>query len=130
MECPRIFVIEDDQDIRESLEIALRFEGYEVESFANGQEAIDRMHKTPEPCLILLDMMMPIMDGEEFMRHFHELPATILPIPVFLVSANSSKEESNRMGCRGFLKKPVTLDALVSIVEKFCKPGRPRPRSP
>jgi CheY-like chemotaxis protein len=121
MDCLKIFIVEDDRSIRETLEEFLKFEGYGVESFADGQMAIDRLRKSPEPCLILLDMMMPVMNGEEFMNHFHTLPATILPIPVYLVSATSSREESRKMGCKGFLKKPVDLEAILVIVRHFCK---------
>lgn len=121
MECPKIFIVEDDDSIREAFEALLKHEGFGVESFANGQEAIDRLRKAPEPCLVLLDMLMPLMNGEEFMNHFHTLPATILPIPVFLVSATSNKDESKRLGCTGFLKKPVDLGVLLTIVRKFCE---------
>jgi len=121
MQCSKIFIIEDDRDIRETFEEILKGEGYAVESFADGQKAIERLHKAPEPCLILLDMMMPIMNGEEFMNHFHKLPATILPIPVFLVSANSTDATSKKMGCRGFMKKPVDIHALLLIVKTFCQ---------
>ena len=120
-ECLKIFIVEDDDNIREIFSLALKFEGYDVESFANGQEAIDRLRKTIEPCLVLLDMMMPVLNGEGFMEQFHKLPATIIPIPVFLISATSTKQESQKMGCRGFIKKPVDLDALLSIVRQFCK---------
>jgi len=121
MECLKIFIVEDDRHIRESFEAALKLEGYGVESFSNGQAAIDRLYQAPEPCLILLDMMMPVMNGEEFMEHFHKLPATIIPIPVFLVSGTSNKDESQKMGCKGFIKKPVDLGALLLIVKQFCK---------
>ncbi len=121
MECPKIFVVEDDRSIREILVQILKLEVYGVESFDNGKKAIDRLYQTPEPCLILLDMMMSVMNGEEFMEHFHKLPATILPIPVFLVSATSNKSESKKMGCKGFVKKPVDLDALLIIVKRFCE---------
>ncbi|MBC7692421.1 MAG: response regulator [Methylotenera sp.] len=119
--CPKIFVIEDDRDIREAFVSILESEGYGVESFADGQKAIDRLYTAPEPCLILLDMMMPIMNGEEFMEHFHKLPATILPIPVFLVSATSNAKHSGKMGCKGFVKKPIDLNALLMMVGEFCK---------
>ena len=123
-ECPKIFVIEDEDDIREAFVEALKVEGYRVESFADGQQAIDGLYKSPEPCLILLDMLMPVMSGEEFMEHFHKLPATILPIPVFLVSATSNQEHSFKMGCKGFMKKLIDLDALLIIVSSFCERNR------
>jgi CheY-like chemotaxis protein len=119
--CPKIFVVEDDKDIRELLGEALNGEGFGVESFSDGQKAIDRLYASPEPCLILLDMLMPIMNGEQFMHHFHRLPATILPIPVFLVSATCNETQSKEIGCRGFIKKPVDLEALLLIVGKYCE---------
>ena len=121
MQCPKIFIIEDDDGIREAFEELLKGEGYGVEAFADGLKAIERLQKAPEPCLILLDMMMPIMNGEEFMNHFHKLPATILPIPVFLVSANATKAGAVKLGCRGFVKKPVDLESLLLIVKTFCQ---------
>jgi CheY-like chemotaxis protein len=120
MGCQKIFIVEDDKEIRETFTEVLKFEGYGVESFANGKEAIDRLYQAPEPCLVLLDMMMPVMNGEEFMGHFHKLPATILPIPVFLVSASSGQGASKKIGCNGFLKKPVDITSLLTIVKQFC----------
>ena len=119
--CPKIFIVEYDAAIRQAFVEILEQEGYGVESFSDGQQAIDRLYATPEPCLILLDMLMPVMNGEEFMEHFHKLPATILPIPVFLVSATSNASQSGRIGCKGFMKKPVDLEALLLIVGKFCE---------
>ncbi len=121
LDCPKVFIVEDAKEIRETFEAALKMEGFEVESFVNGQKAIDRLKISPEPCLVLLDMMMPVMNGEEFMNHFHKLPATILPIPVFLVSATSGHDDAKRMGCKGFIKKPVDLEALLILVHTYCK---------
>jgi CheY-like chemotaxis protein len=121
LDCPKVFIVEDDKSIRETFEEALKSEGFEVETFADGQKAIDRLKTSPEPCLVLLDMLMPVMNGEEFMNHFHQLPATILPIPVFLVSATSSSAVALKLGCSGFMKKPVDLEALLIIVHTYCK---------
>jgi CheY-like chemotaxis protein len=119
--CPLIIVVEDDLDIRATLHEFLSLEGYRVESFPNGKEALARLHIAPEPCLILLDLMMPVMDGAEFMVEFSKFPAAIVPIPVFLVSGTASAEESERMGCYGFMKKPVDLEVLLVVVQKFCR---------
>jgi CheY-like chemotaxis protein len=121
VECPKIIIVEDDRDIRETLALCLETEGYGVESYANGRDAIDRLRHKPEPCLILLDMMMPIMDGAAFMREFAKLPATIVPVPVYLCSASACAEDQKRLACHGFIKKPVDLQALLIIVGKFCE---------
>jgi CheY-like chemotaxis protein len=120
-QCPKIIIIEDDKDIRESMELLLDSEGYGVESFADGRAALARLHKSPEPCLVFLDMLMPIMNGWEFMEEFKKHPATIVPIPVYLCSASATKEDSKIMGCRGFIKKPFDLTLLIHIVEKYCE---------
>ena len=116
----KLFLIEDDQSIREAFTLCLESEGYEVESFSNGKEALARLHVTPEPCLILLDLMMPIMDGMEFMLKFSKFSTTVIPVPVYLCSAAASKDESVKMGCTGFLKKPVDIEVLLKIVKDCC----------
>lgn len=121
MPCRKVFIVEDDHDIREALETLLVSEDFRVESFSNGETAIARLRVSSPPCLVLLDMLMPVMNGAEFMHYFQTLPAAILPIPVFLVSGTSSPEEAERLGCRGFIKKPVSLESLLVIVRKFCE---------
>jgi len=124
LECPKILIIEDDSEIRELLRIALEGKGYGVESFSNGKLAIERLHHKPEPCLILLDLMMPVMNGIEFMREFAKLPITIVPIPVYLCSATSSAAKAKRIKCNGFIKKPVDMEAFFLIVHIFCKTNK------
>ena len=116
----KIFLIEDDQHIRETFTLCLESEGYEVESFSNGKDALSRLHVAAEPCLILLDLMMPIMNGMEFMLEFSKFPAAVIPVPVYLCSATGNKNESRNMGCTGFIKKPVDLEVLLRIVRDWC----------
>ncbi|MBC7754086.1 MAG: response regulator [Moraxellaceae bacterium] len=121
MKNPRILIIEDDEDIRELCQILLIKAGFTVETCVNGLEALIALQKHDEPCLILLDMMMPIMNGREFMAAFTKKPHTIVPIPVYLVSATGDKNDGKEMGCLGFLKKPFDCDALLAIVDTHCK---------
>lgn len=93
MMCPRILIIEDDDDIRELCRDILETEGFSVETCINGQEALSSLDNYPDPCLIFLDMLMPIMSGTEFMTEFAKRPHTIVPIPVYLVSATAQKIE-------------------------------------
>ena len=124
MECPKVFLVEDDTAIRETFRLCLESEGYGVESFVNGKDALERLRRKPEPCFILLDLMMPVMNGAEFMEEFAKLPAIIVPIPVYLCSATASPAECKALGCRGFVKKPVNLDVLLKIVKDFCQSSR------
>jgi CheY-like chemotaxis protein len=121
VDCPKVIVIEDDHDIRQVFQELLEGEGYAVEAYESGQEALDRLTRKPEACLILLDMMMPGMDGAQFMAEFAKLPATIVPIPVYLCSAVATAEKAKAMDCRGFIKKPVDLNVLLLIVQQFCR---------
>lgn len=77
MRNPRVLIVEDDDDIRELCQILLAKAGYSVESCANGREALVALLKHEDPCLILLDMMMPILNGREFMEAFTKKPHTI-----------------------------------------------------
>jgi CheY-like chemotaxis protein len=120
-QCPKIIIIEDNSYIRELMESFLTSEGYGVESFSDGHVALLRLRKFPEPCLIFLDFLMPLMNGWEFMEEFKKHPATIVPIPVYLCSASASEANSKALGCRGFIKKPFDLTCLVHIAEKYCE---------
>ena len=121
MKCHKIFIIEDDRDIRECFRMTLESEGYSTESFENGRDAIARLDHSAEPCLILLDFMMPVMNGTEFMKKFAKFPTTVIPTPVFLCTAGGTEKDSISMGCCGFIKKPVDLDILLMIVQKHCQ---------
>jgi len=116
----KIFLIEDDEAIRTTFKLCLESEGYDVEAYENGKVALARLQQVPEPCLILLDFMMPIMGGMEFMLEFAKLPATVVPVPVYLCSATASSGESRKMGCNGFIKKPVDLEVLLKTVKDYC----------
>ena len=115
-----IFLIEDDEGIRSTFKLCLEMEGYDVEAYEDGRAALARLHQVREPCLILLDFMMPVMNGMEFMLEFSKLPATVVPVPVYLCSASASLNQSHQMGCAGFLKKPVDLEVLLKIVRDYC----------
>jgi len=118
----RVLIIEDDVDIREALIGILRDEGYLTDGVGNGLEALDHLRaprRTP-PCLILLDLMMPVMNGWQF-RAEQQQDAGIAKIPVIVISADSSvKQKSEALGSAGFLKKPIELDALLEVVAKYC----------
>jgi CheY-like chemotaxis protein len=120
-QCPKIMIVEDDADIREAMCEFLELEGYGVETFSNGKDALERIKNLPEPCLVLLDFMMPIMNGLQFMEEFRKHPATIVPIPIYLCSANASEEVKTQLGVTGFIKKPVDLKVLTIIVDQYCE---------
>lgn len=113
-----ILVVEDDRDIRETVVEILRDEGYEVVGAMNGADALDRLRDGSSlPSLILLDLMMPVMDGRTFRLELQH-DAALASIPVVLLSANSElSRQADDLGVAGFLTKPLTPDSLVQAVE-------------
>jgi CheY-like chemotaxis protein len=115
--CKTVLVVEDDFDIRESIKDFLEIEKYSVLTATNGQEALEVLKAAPKPCLVLLDMMMPIMDGREFLDIVMK-DAVLAPIPVFVISAVATKD--NTLGSVGFIKKPADLNMILKMVQDYC----------
>lgn len=115
---PRILVIEDDEEIRESLRDVLESENYDVTTAANGREGLARLGAIEEPCVILLDLMMPVMSGGEFLMALQGTDHASTPVVV--VSAWPQEASLLRSRAQGFLHKPVGLDTLLSEVSRFC----------
>ena len=98
-------------ELREMLEAA----GYDVYCASNGKEALDLLHEAdPPPGLILLDLMMPIMTGEEMLAALKQVHA-LAAIPVTIVSGHDTPPEG-----APYLKKPVDFGALLGVVQKTC----------
>lgn len=115
--CQSVLVVEDDEDIRTAMIDILESEGYHAVSATNGQEALELLRKINKPCLVLLDMMMPIMNGREFLDKIME-DSILAPIPVLIVSAIADKSDTE--GAVGFLKKPVDIDMVLKMVDRYC----------
>jgi CheY-like chemotaxis protein len=117
-----VVVIEDDHDTREAFEDVLRLSGYEVLAAENGRRALELLRSSPalRPCIILLDIMMPEMNGWEFLEQQRRDPA-LASIPVVVVSADTSAQaRAAGQNIAGFLKKPIALDALSETLERYC----------
>ena len=113
----RILLVDDDENLREIYTDALRFEGLTVESAVDGKEAEDRLRMLPdEPWLVLLDLMMPVMDGEMFLRMRREDPV-LARIPVIVLTAGGDcrhlKKTLNVAEC---LPKTATLTELLAAI--------------
>lgn len=122
MPCPQICILEDDPDIRETLVEVLQGEGYRTIAFGNGKEALDAMGDCQEACLILCDLMMPVMSGIEFLDARKRFGDTVLDTPVFVVSA-VPEQASGRDDVQGFLRKPIDIALLLEVVRGHCGPG-------
>jgi len=115
--CKEILIIEDDDGIRESLKFALELYGYEVSVAANGKEGLERLKTISKPCLILLDLMMPIMNGWQFAEALQE-DMILAAIPIAVVTAFS--ERAKEVHAQAIVKKPVDVDALIKVVQQYC----------
>lgn len=114
-----VLVVDDDLDIRDTLQEILEHEGYQVATARNGLEGL-ACAKLLRPELILLDLFMPVMDGAEFRRRQLSDP-DIAAIPVVVVSAAVNLEERVRaLGVAGLIEKPLHLDGLFHLVGRFC----------
>lgn len=116
-----ILVVDDDADIRSALGQVLELEGYEVAYAANGSEAWASLQAGPPPHLVLLDLMMPVMDGAEFLRLLRG-DSRLAALPVVLVSAFGSIAAAVTAAVQGQLRKPLDLDDLTGTVGRFCAP--------
>jgi two-component system, chemotaxis family, chemotaxis protein CheY len=113
----RIMVVEDDEGIRLSMARTLEDEGYEITTAANGAEALRLLEQADElPGLLLLDLMMPVMDGTTFRREQLARPR-LAGIPVVVLTAHGSAEQkAAELGVPLCLVKPMPLEALLDAV--------------
>jgi signal transduction histidine kinase len=112
-----LLVVEDDADIREALDGLLSMEGFRVSGCSNGREALDWLRNSPKPDLILLDLMMPVMDGWQFRVAQKEDPE-LANIPVLALSADSTAKAA-AIDAEAYLKKPVDYDTLIDTIDRL-----------
>ena len=122
-EKPNILLVEDDEDLRDAFRDLFEDEGYGVWTAANGQEALDCLRQRGKACLILLDLMMPVMNGWEFRAELSRDPR-LSEIPIVVCTAASQAETKAReLGAAAWLPKPTDADDLVRIAQVFCRPS-------
>jgi CheY-like chemotaxis protein len=116
----QVLIVEDDRDIRESLDEVLRDAGYAPVLAANGVEALQHLRASAVPSVIILDLMMPVMDGREF-RAIQLGDQRLRAIPTILLTAHAKPADAMAgMGDVIFLAKPVDLDRLLDTVARAC----------
>lgn len=115
--CP-VLIVEDDQDLREMMAQLLSLEGFRAASVANGREALDYLQDAETPRLILLDLMMPVMDGWEF-RRLQQADPALRSVPVIVLSA-LDQARATGLDATAFLKKPLDFDRLLALVRTYC----------
>lgn len=119
-----VLVVDDDLNTREALQMALEVHSIPVITAANGSEALDAV-KTAKPDLVLLDLMMPVMSGAEFVselrkdERYHDLPVVILS-----AWPQDAREIAD---VQGFLSKPAAIGAILDVVDRYRSPSHPDP---
>jgi two-component system chemotaxis response regulator CheY len=115
-----VLVVEDDADFREALVSALEHAGYEVIAAVNGAAALQLLQWQIVPSVVILDLMMPVMDGRTFREHQLADPA-LASIPLIVLSAEAKAAElATSPGVHAVLRKPVDLEALLGALDALC----------
>jgi CheY-like chemotaxis protein len=114
-----ILVVEDDDDIREFIELALRDEGYAIITAPNGAVALERVERE-DPLAILLDMKMPVMDGWEFVQRYHQRVAPAAPI-IVMTAAHDPRVRAAQVHAFDVLAKPFELLDLLAVVARALR---------
>ena len=113
-----ILVVEDNDDVREMMAVTLELEGHEVSTAVNGRDALNKLRAGERPCVILLDLMMPVMNGWEF-RDALERDPILKSVPVVIVSA-ATAELLHNADAAAYLAKPLDMEQLLHVVGGFC----------
>lgn len=119
-----MLVIEDDLALREAARRSIADEGFVTAGAANGLEAVDYLTRSPKPSAIVLDLMMPIMNGWEVLSWLAVQPE-LKDVPVIVISASSDCERARRLHTVWYsLSKPFSLDLLLWALRRVCASGR------
>ena len=116
---PPVLVVEDDREQRETLCAMLDFEGFDHAEAANGREALDYLENSRAPCVVLLDLDMPVMNGWDF-RAKQLADERLSRIPVVVVTANDAGLSARFPGVVGFLWKPLRFEKLAAVLDQIC----------
>jgi len=113
-----VLVVDDDEDIRELLRVVLEADGYRVKVAVDGLDAWEQIHAGELPALILLDLMMPRMDGEHFLKKLRRrCPEAVV---IILSGHDAAQKKAGEFKAARCLTKPVELDDLLNAVKRFA----------
>jgi len=116
---PSVLLVEDDAEVRSSVAEILELEGFAVDTAIHGQQALDKLRAGAAPCVLLLDLMMPVMNGLELLEHLHK-EAELRTPPVIVLSANRGYEAED-LGVAAIVRKPFDVDALVGNIARVLR---------
>jgi len=110
-----VLVVDDDVDIRESLRDAFEDAGYLVRCAANGREGLEALQRFDHPCVVVLDLIMPIMSGNELYAAMKADPK-LAEVPVIVSTSDASRAPRGAL----LLEKPINLQRMLATIERFC----------
>jgi len=113
-----VLLLEDDDEARTLLGDLLESEGYKVVSFSNGAEALKYLEHAELPCLVVLDLRMPVMDGAQFHAIMLKDPR-LSKVPAIVVTAFDPSAAAN-LAVKRVLKKPVNVESLLRVIRQYC----------
>ena len=113
----QVLVVDDDRAIRELLRYALEAEGYEVTLLCDGRGVVEALEVAEEPCVVLMDLMMPEMSGWDVCRALEERPALMRRHAVALMSAGLMPGQEYPAVADALMRKPFRLDQVYTLVE-------------
>ncbi|MBD8532461.1 MULTISPECIES: response regulator transcription factor [unclassified Massilia] len=122
---PSVLVVEDDDHISQVLRFMLERQGYQVVHMADGRAAVQHVAQAPPPGLVLLDVMLPYVDGFEILQRIRATPAW-REVPVLMLTAKSSEHDAVRAldaGANDFVTKPFQPQELLARVRRYLRPG-------
>ena len=122
-----VLVVDDDPEVRELLRFALTPEGYQVATVPNGREALHYLRSSADACIILLDLMLPVMDGAHFRTaQLHDRSLAWIPL-IVMSAAVDAERRARELGARRLLRKPLDLDEVKQALRYVgCCQARPR----
>jgi CheY-like chemotaxis protein len=120
MAAAEFLIVDDDQDIRETLAIVLELHGHTVATASNGYEALQMLREaTSYPRMIFLDLRMPVMNGWQFLEELVQLPQCA-GIPVVVITADRSTVSRTHDGIAGFLLKPIAVSDIITAIDRYA----------
>jgi len=113
-----VLVVEDEEDLRDMMRDALELSGYAVVTAEDGRDALDKIGGIENLCLIVLDLLMPVMNGWDFVEKLRQR-AELASVPVVV---HSSAPGPTPAGVARVLQKPVPFESLISVIREYCGP--------
>jgi CheY-like chemotaxis protein len=118
-----LLIVDDDPITRAGLAATLEAAGHAVVPVANGAEALDYLHHHAPPDLILLDMLMPVLDGWHLLDQLKRTPSGVAARVVVVTATILTPDWAAQNGCAGFLRKPITTEELLAEVRRCLGSG-------